>query len=203
MKISAQFVALDQRMYNSVTNTKKDHGMCRSLSPLYEDETSKYSGKMNATACHPSEFLYGPACLRSRADVIIAWSGVHACSVLVKFMWILYKSAFRITSSTTAHHIWTVYSVSRCCCSFLDSTSWKSHLKVEDSFQRLPGLCLVKLTSLDTIILILSERSRSPVKSAEEHLREPVIERGIEGTCITNRNMNAVCVESYLGDPTI
>ena len=58
-------------MYNSVTNTKKDHGMCHSLSPLYEDDPTwpKYSGKMNATACHPSQFLYGPACLRSRVVI--------------------------------------------------------------------------------------------------------------------------------------
>ena len=74
-------------MQNSVTNTKKEHGMCHSLSPLYEEQETpddptwpKYSGKMNATACHPSEFLYGPACLR-RSRVVIYGCRRNKCVI--------------------------------------------------------------------------------------------------------------------------
>ena len=71
MKTVLHFSALDRKTLNSVTNVKKDevHRGCHNLSQLYEDKTQtsdptwrKWVYEM--TACHPSSFLYGPACLR-------------------------------------------------------------------------------------------------------------------------------------------
>ena len=72
MKVPVHFGALCRRSPNSVANTKKDHRKCHNLSPLYQDETPDPTMRIwmfKMTACHPSELLYGPACLRSRVVI--------------------------------------------------------------------------------------------------------------------------------------
>ena len=67
------FSAFCRGSANSVTNTKKDHRKCHKLVPLYEDKTPDPTWRCwmyKMTACHPSEFLYGPACLLDSRVVI-------------------------------------------------------------------------------------------------------------------------------------
>ena len=67
MNVSLSFSALSRRSPNSVTNVKKYHRKCHNLSPLHEEDTPDPTWRIwtfTMTACHPSKFLYGPACLR-------------------------------------------------------------------------------------------------------------------------------------------
>ena len=73
MKVPVSFSALCRRSQNSVTNTKKDDRKCHKLSPMYEDKTLDPTCRnwmFKMTACHPSELLYGPACLLDSRVVI-------------------------------------------------------------------------------------------------------------------------------------
>ena len=73
MKVSVKFSALGRRTLNRVTNTKKDNWRCHDLFPLYEDKTPDPTWRIwifKMTACHPTNRLFGPACLMDSRVVI-------------------------------------------------------------------------------------------------------------------------------------
>ena len=86
MEVKVCFSSLDREGGGNavVSDTKyPKFGSCHNLSPLYEEKTPDPEfriWKYKPTACHPSEYLHGPACLKD-SKIVIYSCGERKCII--------------------------------------------------------------------------------------------------------------------------